>query len=500
MDAFERARPEIENPYGSNEEYLMYVSYDILNRVLGLPEAKTYLEAARAEGERRGQRTGRREARAQTAQAVREARQAGRAQVQEVRAQERARADERVQAAREAAAKRAERRAETEAKARLRRSIARKANNLIARLAKPTDARHIPEAMRKSVFEALRRINYTAEAPSIRHEAWQARIANLSNQINRYQDTLAEGGMDPALVADLNALVDEIDSTTRFDDMTSKQLEVLDDVFANLTRLVNEQDRLVSTRNRERAQKVADSAIQFLAGRRDRKNDWRAVDLITFDTMAAGDFFRTQLGEDAGGTLYQALRDGQDSTHAHMAQAAQDFAAMLKRRGIAYKDRQDWEKQIKAVKLKSGETIYARDTQLMTIYALSGREAGRRHLLSERGGIVLGRVRGTVDWQAHKRHAGAAHPADGGRFVHHCGCAIAQTARHCGRHGGIHELDHQRLGQPRVHGNVWLPKIHRRPLLAGASGPHGGAPNEPFGREQREDERGQAPRLYQGAE
>ena len=25
MDAFERARPEIENPYGSNEEYLMYV-------------------------------------------------------------------------------------------------------------------------------------------------------------------------------------------------------------------------------------------------------------------------------------------------------------------------------------------------------------------------------------------------------------------------------------------------------------------------------------------
>ena len=399
MDAFERARPEIENPYGSNEEYLMYVSYDILNRVLGLPEAKTYLEAARAEGERRGQRTGRREARAQTAQAVREARQAGRAQVQEVRAQERARADERVRAAREAAAKRAERRAETEAKARLRRSIARKANNLIARLAKPTDARHIPEAMRKSVFEALRRINYTAQAPSIRHEAWSARIANLSNQINRYQDTLAEGGMDPALVADLNALVDEIDSTTRFDDMTSKQLEVLDDVFANLTRLVNEQDRLVSTRNRERAQKVADSAIQFLAGRRERRSDRtaRAVDLVTFDAMAAGDFFRTQLGEDAGGTLYQALRDGQDSTHAHMAQAAQDFAAMLKRRGIAYKDRQDWEKQIKAVKLKSGETIYARDTQLMTIYALSGREAGRRHLLSERGGIVLGRVRGTVD-------------------------------------------------------------------------------------------------------
>ena len=399
MDAFERARPEIENPYGSNEEYLMYVSYDILNRVLGLPEARTYLEAARAEGERRGQRTGRREARAQTAQAVREARQAGRAQVQEVRAQERARADERVRSAREAAAKRAERRAETEAKARLRRSIARKANNLIARLAKPTDARHIPEAMRKSVFEALRRINYTAEAPSIRHEAWQARIANLSNQINRYQDTLAEGGMDPALVADLNALVDEIDSTTRFDDMTSKQLEVLDDVFANLTRLVNEQDRLVSTRNRERAQKVADSAIQFLAGRRERRSDRtaRAVDLVTFDAMAAGDFFRTQLGEDAGGTLYQALRDGQDSTHAHMAQAAQDFTAMLKRRGIAYKDRQDWEKQIKAVKLKSGETIYARDTQLMTIYALSGREAGRRHLLSERGGIVLGRVRGTVD-------------------------------------------------------------------------------------------------------
>lgn len=399
MDAFERARPEIENPYGSNEEYLMYVSYDILNRVLGLPEAKTYLEAARAEGERRGQRVGRREARAQTAQAVREARQAGRAQVQEVRAQERARADERVRAAREAAAKRAERRAETEAKARLRRSIARKANNLIARLAKPTDARHIPENMRRAVFEALRRINYTAEAPSIRHEAWQARIANLSNQINRYQDALAEGGMDPALVADLNALVDEIDSTTRFDDMTSKQLEVLDDVFANLTRLVNEQDRLVSTRNRERAQKVADSAIQFLAGRRERRSDRtaRAVDLVTFDAMAAGDFFRTQLGEDAGGTLYQALRDGQDSTHAHMAEAAQDFAAMLKRRGIAYKDRQDWEKQIKAVKLKSGETIYARDTQLMTIYALSGREAGRRHLLSERGGVVLGRVRGTVD-------------------------------------------------------------------------------------------------------
>ncbi len=72
MDAFERARPEIENPYGSNEEYLMYVSYDILNRVLGLPEARTYLEAARAEGERRGQRTGRREAKAQTAQAVRD--------------------------------------------------------------------------------------------------------------------------------------------------------------------------------------------------------------------------------------------------------------------------------------------------------------------------------------------------------------------------------------------------------------------------------------------
>ena len=299
--------------------------------------------------------------------------------------------------AREAAAKRAERRAETEAKARLRRSIARKANNLIARLAKPTDARHIPENMRKAVFEALRRINYTAQAPSIRHEAWQARIANLSNQINRYQDTLAEGGMDPALVADLNALVDEIDSTTRFDDMTSKQLEVLDDVFANLTRIVNEQDRLVSTRNRERAQKVADSAITIpgRASRPKKRLAGRGSDHVRYHGCRR--LFPHAAGRGRGrNAVSGAARRAGFHARAHGAGGA-GFCRHAETPRDRYKDRQDWEKQIKAVKLKSGETIYARDAQLMTIYALSGREAGRRHLLSERGGIVLGRVRGTVD-------------------------------------------------------------------------------------------------------
>jgi hypothetical protein len=347
-DAIEATRPVLYNPYGlDTERYTVYAATRAIELMHEFPIAKTYLQAAKEAGKRK----------------LTDYKQ-------------------------------------WEEKAKLRRNIARQVNDLMVRLAKPTDAKHIPEGLRKDVFRALAKINYTADSPRIRHVAWETRIAQLRNAINNNADALIESGLDPEIAARVNALAESIDSNTRFEDMTAEQLKTLRDTMSNLKRALLEQEEISRSKRFKTVADVAISALDHLALRKDRKS--RKVlgaisDYTTFSAMSAGDFMRTQFGDEVGGEVYRWLRNGQDKAHGHIKEASEAFAGMMERAGVTYKERKGWEKNVREYVTEGGRKVYLTETQLMTIYALSGREQGKRHLLSERGGIVPGEVEGVLD-------------------------------------------------------------------------------------------------------
>lgn len=400
-DALRAVRPSYENPYGMDATESAYdLALQVYEEYFRLPEVHTFadkkkaeLEQLRAKYENRLEHM-RRSYKAREANLLQDQRQK-RENVREAGKQRLTAQMERMKEQRQRAGAR---RQESALVRRYKPRIIRDTLELGRWINHPTDAKHVPEPLRKAVAGFVNAIDFSSDRlnrygePTMRTQAFK----NLQKQLTEAQNK--EGGKytdeirsmletaDPDLLPNLTDLIDNA-STFRLEEMAGEQLKELAHTVAAVKSMIRGANHLISDGIEARASDVAGGIGTDLSQMKDAKEYTAksvrgiAKRLINWDMLDAPSFFE-ELGRTAYEKLYKPLRKGFDKKIAHTKEAVDYMKSVLK--GV---DTETWsgDKAEKHIFHVSKGTLKLTTAQIMSLYELSKREQARGHIFG--GGI-----------------------------------------------------------------------------------------------------------------
>lgn len=274
---------------------------------------------------------------------------------------------------------------EREAKTKYRAPTEKLARDLYDRLRKPTDKKHVPEALRKPILGFLEEmIQYGGK----KGEKWASRFIEARDALRKVEDGNMEGSLidvDPALVPDMDTFIEahkDVESVMRMDGKTLKELY---DILKRIRHAVNRVNEMHVNGRKVAVDEQAQKAMNELDKRRTRKAHNGLADkvdkLMNIDMLDAIAFAR-ELGQ-SGGEVIQAIRDGQDKKTVCVAlakdfieQAAKDvdIKALGNRKTTAY-----------TVTHEDGtqETLNMTRGDILSLYLLNKREQARTHIYGD---------------------------------------------------------------------------------------------------------------------
>lgn len=398
-DALRAVRPSYENPYGMDATESAYdLALQVYEEYFRLPEVHTFADKKKAEMERLRAKYENRMERMRQAYKAREAnllrdQRQKRENVREAGKQRLTAQMERMKDQRQRAGAR---RQESALVRRYKPRIIRDTLELGRWINHPTDAKHVPEPLRKAVAGFVNSIDFSSDRlnqygePTMRTQAFK----NLQKQLTEAQNK--EGGKysdeirsmletaDPDLLPNLTDLIDNA-STFRLEEMTGEQLKELAHIVAAVKSMIRGANHLISDGIEARASDVAGGIRMDLSRMKDAKEytgkvGW-AQDVLNWGMLDAPSFFE-ELGQTAYEKLYKPLRKGFDKKIAHTKEAVDYMKPVLK--GV---DTETWsgDKAEKHIFHVSNGTLKLTTAQIMSLYELSKREQARGHIFG--GGI-----------------------------------------------------------------------------------------------------------------
>lgn len=253
----------------------------------------------------------------------------------------------------------------------LRGKLLKHTEELSRRLLRPTDTKHIPEALRSSVASVLESINLESKrAPN--------RSQRFSKLKEAYKSIAGETVIDPSLLGGdgQTGLLDQIVAMgdKPISDMNSSELNVIWNAVRSVEASVQNANRML-TRGKFRA--ASEWAQRFKTDTDSRKN--KRGSRITIDLEDPYTFF-SHYGE-SGKAVYRMLRNAQDDARTKLDQIIEDVQNIVDPKAVKNAQRARHE-----FTLVSGEKLTLTTGQIMGLYNLSQRQQAQDHLL--KGGIV----------------------------------------------------------------------------------------------------------------
>ena len=391
-DALDAVRKTPINPYGMDMEGAAYdLALEMIAKLSGANEAKAQAESVKKALDR----------------AIRETRAQERRRYEARLAEERRRIAQTIWA--EADAQRIKERTETIAQARaiinrslerqqdakIRQRIEKLAHGMLRWMEKPTDKKHVPDKMERSLAEFLSLLEFGAgrEAGSETRKniGWQARMRTV---MARLADT--DEGMRIAQLLDVETMEKMQYLTYLADDrpldireMTGEPLKMMLDVLSAMNNAIRMENESFALESGAKISEIADRAIQEWRGRRQASRGKIARDvskMMKFNMMDAFTF-KEEIGK-AGGEIIEALRRGYDDKIVKIL-SARDFMAQLRNKNKI----REWAKNERTYKTEQGREMKISDVQIMELYCLSRREQAMGHLLG--GGVNVENLSGT---------------------------------------------------------------------------------------------------------
>jgi len=271
-----------------------------------------------------------------------------------------------------------------------RARIEKNTKKLATWLTNPTDAKHVPEKLRKIVSEFVEAVDFAGEKDTIRAMQWRERMRKLKDAMQRagegdsdYRDFYLE--VDPDLVPALEAFLDTNDGAATVYDLDVDQLKELDTLMRGVVSSIGKANKMLANERYQNIQQIGTTSMQEMRMRKARKLHGKtasAVDkLLNVDQLDSFSFF-DQLG-DAAQTILNALRTGFDRKIQHTDDAVAFMAKALK--GVKVADMSGTGAKTHTVKLSGNRTIKLTTAQIMELYLLNKREQARGHIYA--GGI-----------------------------------------------------------------------------------------------------------------
>lgn len=270
-------------------------------------------------------------------------------------------------------------------------------------LLKPTDSKHIPQALRTTVAEFLGNIDFSSVADEGTEGVVTQRTKAWNNARKAFEEIVktgvAEGEegkafymeVDPDLVNRLEELTNKAQGVKRLDEMDAYSLEELQKTIKSIKKAITEANALKSNRRYKIASDLAEGVIEDL---QTKKTKTEYVGPLRFaDSMFNYDMLdpQTMFGEMGPHmkSTYDSLRYALDKKTLHLRAAQAYMDQLLENTGISKKDIRQWTgKHAKTIEFDvAGGKISLTIPQIMSIYELDKRPQARNHMYDRNGGI-----------------------------------------------------------------------------------------------------------------
>ncbi len=287
-----------------------------------------------------------------------------------------------------------ENRNESEAVAKYRKRIERNAKDLTNWLIRPTDAKHVPEVLRKITYDFMQTIDFAGDSNSKVAIAWRERMRNLKDAMQRAERGTSEfngfyADIDPDLVPRLEAFIDTNKSLSVVSDMNSEQLRELDYIVGILKHAITDVNKLHSNARNSSLSAIASSSVSEMETKRAKRISGKFGTMLdkffNADQLDSFSFF-DQLGDSAKSILTE-LRSGFDKKVVNIRTAIEFMDSITEDKATRAQIKNWTGSNAKAqtFKLSNGKEIALTIGQVMELYCLNKREQARGHIYG--GGI-----------------------------------------------------------------------------------------------------------------
>ena len=253
--------------------------------------------------------------------------------------------------------------------------------------------KHIPDALKNTVIPFLSSINFMSKRQLKGGNATAADKAFMDQlrRLEKVMDNTADvdemysnyTDLPPDFMKNLHRFMDTAqgiieNSNGEFviNQMTSEELQELSKVVRTLKKYIMQMNRFHVNAMFQHVYEAGDNSIDFLGQMKPAENTGAVSQFLLWQQIRPAYAFE-RFGK-GGEAIYDGLRRGQ-ATLAFNTKKIKAFSD----RAYTVKEVNDWENQVKTIRIGPGKTVTMRVSQIMSLYELNKREQARGHILGE---------------------------------------------------------------------------------------------------------------------
>lgn len=296
------------------------------------------------------------------------------------------------------------------------RIILKEINRIHSWLARPTDTKHVPEAMRTYVAKFLSNIDFSTDDTTTAWINEDGTIEEVTQKTKRtlaweeakkfYAGILENSGVyenpdtgatvvmdiDPDLVAKMDDLIGKTKNLRRLADLTSSEMRELKEMVVSMRTSISDINKLKSNQKAEEVGELAGKILEDLSRQKGRleydgKISGTSDRIINYDMLDPQTMFG-KMGDHMK-SIYDSLRGGLDKKTILMTSAQKAVDTALKEHKITPKQLREWTG--KNAKLKefsvAGGTMRLTVAGVMSLYEMSKRHQAAIHMYDRKGGV-----------------------------------------------------------------------------------------------------------------
>lgn len=280
---------------------------------------------------------------------------------------------------------------------RKRASVIRTANAIGTLLSTNTDKKHVPEVLKKPVYDFISGVKYfgSGEAQTQKEIEWSEKLEKMmlmlgdkgeaeqegySQLWHTIMDQSIDGKQESSLLTDMENFLKN-HGEERMSDMGLSTLEELNELMKGLKRAIDNMNQLYVNRRTESVQELGDQTIRELAEKKKLHNMTKvgsmANELLNVSQLDAYSYFH-RLGP-AAESVYRGFRDSQNEWIRKIGEAETFMKDLIGNEKI-----RNWAKETKTFHF-GGREVTLTIPQIMSLYELMNRKQAEEHIIF--GGI-----------------------------------------------------------------------------------------------------------------
>lgn len=279
--------------------------------------------------------------------------------------------------------------------------IVREAHALTEMLLRPTDAKHVPEGMKRLTIEFLKGIDlvsHRADPGGAAATSWQAKMAGLQNLLNRTMNNREQDPqleqiryvMDPDLPHILNDWLERNKDVPKVSEMGYRDLYELRQILSSWKTAISNTNKTYQNARYQEIQKLGTKSFEELNQIRKAKDRTKLGNtvhqLLDIDMLDAFTYFES-MGE-APNSVFEEIRAGWNTRVWHLKETNEYTKALIGKTKLS-----EWtgtKAKAETFELREG-TITLTPAQIMSLYELQKRPQAENHILV--GGIKADTIR-----------------------------------------------------------------------------------------------------------